>query len=550
MSLAVPQSVQSLSVAGRTRLGRVVANTGQELLVMIDSDDAARSSTRVGDIVVITVKGAAAVGLVSGMNEPAPGLDGESADLWMAQVELVGTLGLTLNVPTFTRSVSVGPTLGDVVYCATPMDLRRLFRNGDEKAYPVGVILGQDEVAATVDGDLLVDGGMAVLGNSGSGKSCTLASLVRAILRHRHSAGIVLIDPCNEYSRSFGKAAVCIAPEPGLIPYWVLSFKELQWVLSRSGGPLDTDERSLLEEAIPEARKRFGVRNTRQPAAGEDQAPFTVETPVPYRIFDVLNHLDKLAQDDGPESEPVLRRLRTRIKSAVADPRFALFFGENAAADNLGALMRRLFRLDARSAPMSVLQFAQLSAGVDRVAVAVVCRLATALAEWGEGRRRTLLLIEDIGRYAPARPMDEASKLSLDAIRLMGGRPRKLGTTIGVVGNDAREIHGDVMAQCATYFVHRLTSQAEIEAVHDFLPEAASTFLGGAPTLGVGETIGLGQGVPLAGRISISTLPEAAIPGEHRSPDAAAAAEEVDAIIQRWREYGTGEWAAPPPPVV
>ncbi|WOI54187.1 ATP-binding protein [Parvularcula sp. LCG005] len=554
----------STSVVGRTRLGRVVANTGRDILVMIDISADARRAVRLGDMVIIAGDGQSTVGVVSGMNAPAPGLESDGDDLWIAQVELAGTLGTRADAPVFSQSIPLPPALGDIAYKAAPTDLRRLFRNGDDTAYPFGVILGQHDVAATIDGVGLVEGGFTIFGASGSGKSCSMASLVRALLRHRHEVNTLLIDPYNEFGRSFGKAAVCIRPEPGLIPHWLLSFEELLWVLSLNGGPLDADERSALEEGVPAARVRFLQRGTRH----KDGSTVTTHTgmvsadaPLPYRITDLLAYLEKNAQSDDIRHARTYRRLRTRLLTASGDPRLSVIFGNIAPTDNLAELVKRLFRLEANSPPMSVLQLGTLTAGVDKLVVSVVCRLATALAEWGGGNRRTLILLDDAARFAPEQSPDEAAALSLNALIKLGGRPKKLGTTIGVVASDPRSLSREVTAQCSTFFVHRISSQLEIEAVEDMLPEAAGAYLAAVSNLGTGEAIGVGRGVPLAGRMAISPLPAAAIPTEHvaRPPGETIDFDAVEAMVQRWRSCGNfdgtdadfeAEAPLPPPPAV
>ena len=76
-----------------------------------------------------------------------------------------------------------------------------------------------------------------------------------------------------------------------------------------------------------------------------------------------------------------------------------------------------------------------------------------------------------MGRYAPAKPVRRSETLSKESLLELGGRPRKLGTTLGLVCSDARSVSRDIISQCATYFVHRLTSQTEIDTVTDVLPE-------------------------------------------------------------------------------
>ena len=538
---------------GRARIGRVVANTGRDLLVMIETGATARTALRLGDVMVLIGEGQTTVGVVSGMNMPAPGLESDGDDLWIAQVELMGTITIADETLGFTRSIPKPPALGDIAYRASPADLRRLYRNGDEKSYPIGIVLGQDDVAATIDGEGLVSGGFTVMGAPGSGKSSTAVSLVRALLRNRHPIRTVLLDPNNEYGRCFGKAAKCVAPRPGTFPHWILSFREFVWVLSCNGGALSADECSILEEAIPAARLRFVQRNRLPTDAATSMDAVSVDGPIPYRIADLIAHIDKHIASDEYRGRAAYQRLRTRIMSAVGDPRLSVLFGSVAATDTLEGLLKQIFCLEPDSPPTTVIQLGRLTAGLDRLVVSLICRMSAALAEWSMGRFRTLVLIDDAGRYAPPTPHDRVTELSLEAIRHLGNRPRKLGTTLGIIANQPREVHSATLNQTASFFIHRLPSQADVEAVEERLPESAAAFLGGLSNLGDGEVVGIGRGLPMAGRIAIAKLPETAIPRENMGPDSQAGEEELDAVaalVHRWRYCGIDEWAGPvmPPP--
>ena len=535
---ATASSAQIVSAGGRSRMGRVVANSGRDILVLIDAADVGRNAAHPGDVVVVGSSCDLVVGIVSALKEPAPGLESDGGDIWVAQVELLGTLGVGPARPVFTRSVATPPTLGDVVYSASHSDLARLLRNDEDEAYSIGRLTKDETVEATLDANRLLNGGFAVMGRARSGKSCTLAAIARAFLRHRHGATFVLVDPYNEYGRSFGKAAAVLAPEPGLFPHWLMSFAELRWALSQNGGPMGADESSVLEEAIPAARLRYRQRQHagRQMDGAEDRAAATVESPFPYRLLDLISYIDKAASVEDYRDPAVFRRLRARIMASLADPRLAIFFGNGSVSDNLDELIGKIFRIGQPGPPMTVLQFAELSAGVDRVAMSVLARLTMVVAQWGSAAHPTVLLVEDAIRFAAATPNDDASQLSLGALRELGGTAQKLGISVGLVVSDTRQVSPEIIDACSTYFVHRLSRNSEIELVEDMLPEAAA-LLALAPNLGCGEVIGVGAGLSMSGRFKVSHLPEAAIPTERSGglPPVETGGEVAD-IISRWRE--------------
>lgn len=524
-----------------TRIGRVVANTGRDILVLIDAGAEKRPTLRMGDVILAAGRTEPAVGVVSGINAPAPGLEGDGEDIWIVQVEMVGSLRTENDVPVFTRGVPAAPALGTVAHIAAMEDLKFLHRNADEGALPIGDVQVGTKIHSTIDPDALLDGGFAVMGAAGTGKSASLACIVRALLRARYPVNALLIDPYNEFGTSFGKAATVIEPRPGLFPHWLLTYEEFVWVLSLSGDELDRDERSLLDEAIPAARRSFLQRLGQIPLS----EGVSIDAPIPYRVTDIISFIDKASSMDGERSSASRARLRSRIMAAIADPRLSILFGTAATTDNLAALLSDLFRLDGVP-PLAVLQLGRLASGLDRLIVSIVCRLAAALAEWSGVARQTLILIDNAERYAPAEATDEVTRFAREAIRALGGRPRKLGTAVGLTGGSPRSIDRDVLGRCGTMFLHRMPSMLDGDAVEEILSEPAPACVDSLGALQQREVMAVGRGISFPGRVMMSELPAIAIPGARPMPSESGDVEtELIETVERWRRFGAGE--LPPP---
>lgn len=111
----------------------------------------------------------------------------------------------------FRRGVESYPTVGDAVLLPTHNQLRAIVESGDNRR----VLIGTSPLAANakvmIDPDRLFGRHLAVLGNTGSGKSCSVAGLIRWSLEEaRKSRGnaapnarFILLDPNGEYSNTF-----------------------------------------------------------------------------------------------------------------------------------------------------------------------------------------------------------------------------------------------------------------------------------------------------------------------------------------------------------
>lgn len=123
----------------------------------------------------------------------------------------VGVLKDTGNGYEIERGVYSLPSVGDTVNIPTPEQLKAIVQNKNEKAR---IRIGDSPIAANasiyVDPDKLFGRHLAVLGNTGSGKSCSVAGLIRWSIEEskkntneKVNARFILFDPNGEYGDCF-----------------------------------------------------------------------------------------------------------------------------------------------------------------------------------------------------------------------------------------------------------------------------------------------------------------------------------------------------------
>lgn len=113
------------------------------------------------------------------------------------------------------RGVTAFPSVGDPVVIPTADQLRAIVEStGSDRRVPIGRSPLADDAVIGVDPDKLFGRHTAVLGNTGSGKSCTVAGLIRWSLESarkqtasggapRANARFVVLDPNGEYCNVF-----------------------------------------------------------------------------------------------------------------------------------------------------------------------------------------------------------------------------------------------------------------------------------------------------------------------------------------------------------
>jgi DNA helicase HerA-like ATPase len=119
----------------------------------------------------------------------------------------------------FSRGADALPSIGANVLLPTDEQLRSIVESGDRRRVKIGTspLAGNSEVC--VDPDRLFGRHLAVLGNTGSGKSCTVAGLIRWSLEQAETnagshpnARFVILDPNGEYSRAFADETPAMKP--------------------------------------------------------------------------------------------------------------------------------------------------------------------------------------------------------------------------------------------------------------------------------------------------------------------------------------------------
>jgi hypothetical protein len=225
---------------GDRSIGRIVSVTGAKAIVLLDgrgSADGMRlqvsaDKPEMGTLFAIDTPNTVVLSIVSALNVPVPAHREGEGELWIAELGLVGELVKRANGSAgFNRGVSVYPTLGDRVRVPSRAELEQAFYDDKRHSVRVGSIRQEPSIAAMIRVDDLLGKHFAILGTTGTGKSCTTALILRSILQRNPAAHILLLDPHNEYASSFAEWGEVISPRNMQLPYWLLTFEELIEVL-------------------------------------------------------------------------------------------------------------------------------------------------------------------------------------------------------------------------------------------------------------------------------------------------------------------------------
>jgi hypothetical protein len=112
----------------------------------------------------------------------------------------------------FRRGADALPSVGFAVVLPTDAQLRSIVESGERRRVKIGTSPLAGDAQVCVDPNRMFGRHLAVLGNTGSGKSCSVAGLIRWSLEQAQearggtpNARFIVLDPNGEYSRAFPK---------------------------------------------------------------------------------------------------------------------------------------------------------------------------------------------------------------------------------------------------------------------------------------------------------------------------------------------------------
>jgi hypothetical protein len=525
-------------------VGRVASVSGSQVVVLItdehcgDPEDCKRT-LRKGSLVKIRIEPFWVFGLVSSLSIPSPSPVADGSEMQFAEIAMLGEIdadGDSSRGIGFQRGVSFFPTVGDEVLLASQRDLTLVYAKPNRPAVRFGTIYQDQSIPAYALPDALLGRHFAIVGSTGTGKSCATALLLRRVLDYCPNGHVVLLDPHNEYGAAFPDLAVRIAASSLQLPFWLFSFEELAAaVLGIESRPDElVAESSILSEIIVKAKKQF-------PGNRERSKQITVDTPVPYHVGDALKMLDQdMGQLDKTDSVTPYLRIKNRLVCLSEDARYRFMFGGIMVHDSMASTLSGLFRVPVNGKPITILDLSGIPSDILNIVVSVISRLTFDFGQYAKGAVPILLVCEEAHRYIPAdsRLGFEPTKRILSRIAKEG---RKYGVSLCIVSQRPSDLALSALSQCNTILALRLTSQQDQDLVRGATPDWGEGLMDFLPSLRNAEAVVVGEGISVPARVRFDELAD----GERPSGGATSFSNAwqcgkdqtdlIQTVIKRWR---------------
>lgn len=491
----------------------------------------------IGSVVKIPTGRSLVFGLVSQLSRPIFDHTPPGERHAAAEIDLIGEMVLRGDsYSRFSRGITFYPQLDQSVHLASSQDLTAIYSRRDESAVRIGSLYQDPSITAYLQPEAFLSRHSAIVGTTGSGKSCALTLILRSLLAKFPHGHVVMIDPHGEYSTAFPDIGERISAADLQLPYWLLNYEEIVEILCSKEAYSRTREAAILRDAIVSA-KRDSL------GKGNPNTVITVDTPIPYSMLKVVQYInDARGKLDRPDYSPLpYLRLIDNIESLSRDDRFRFMFGHLALRDDFVAIISRIIRIPVQGRPITIIDISGIPPEITDVVVSVLCRLVFDFARWStDDSVPVLFVFDEAHRYIP-RDQSAGFEPTRRSIARIAKEGRKYALSLCLVTQRPSEIAESVLSQCSTVISFRLSNQHDQDYVRRTVPEDAAGLLANLPNLGQQEAIAVGEGVAHAMRIRLDELSSRFLPRGLEGGFANGWQTDnknrtfIQTIIQRWR---------------
>jgi uncharacterized protein len=543
------------------KVGKVISCAPEAIIVAIDDIalfEEHKSSLQVGrflkiaqgnhDFTIATIRNIKGVMSVGADDSPD----------WQFQVECQA-IGTLIDDKKFDRGSLLLPVPTELAFVADENTLDKLFATDEQHDFPLGRLSMNKDICLKIDGNRFFSKHIAIVGSTGSGKSCTVARILHDVVgidaRQNSNKGkqnnshIVIFDVHDEYTAAFtldeNQSFILnrLDIDTLRLPYWLMNSEELESMFIESNEANSHNQVSQFKHAVVLNKEKHNPSVT-----------VTYDTPVYFSIQEVYNYIEnmnrevigRLEGEDRPKlSDGTLvmnrdehyfdnicsfvssstanatratngpfngefNRFTSRLEAKLTDKRLRFLLnatksdGNPYKTEDFESLLKQfLGYLDKSN--VTIVDLSGIPFEVLSITVSLVSRLIFDFCFHYSKLRHAkselndvpvMLVCEEAHNYVP-RHNDAAYRASRKSLERIAKEGRKYGLSLMVVSQRPSEVSETIFAQCNNFLSLRLTNDADQNYVRRLFPDNSNTITEILPNLAPGECVVVGDAVLL-----------------------------------------------------
>ena len=460
------------------------------------------------------------------------------------------------------------PSPTEPVYLPDDEVINAIFSSNDNFSFQIGNLSNNDAVNYFVDGNKFFGKHIAVVGSTGSGKSCAVARLLQNIMKindgHNENADslknshVIIFDIHSEYQSAFKLAAEenfsvnCLDVEKLCLPYWLMNSQELEALFIESNEMNSHNQISQFKKAVILSKEKHNP----------SMEHINYDTPVYFDIWEVyryiknknsevinknetLPHLPKrsdgtiindaenvylsedvsfaatsTAKDSKASNGPYngeFERFVTRLETKLSDKRLKFITtpkkenGEAFKTEDFDVILQQFLGYIDKS-NVTIIDLSAIPFEVLSIVISLLSRVIFDFAFHYSKLRHTSGLVNDIPFMLVCEeahnyiPKNGGAEYnaSKHSIERIAKEGRKYGLNLMVVSQRPSEVSETIFSQCNNFIVLKLTNVNDQNCIKNLLPDNNSSLVDTLPTLAAGECLVVGDAVPLPAIVKMS----------------------------------------------
>lgn len=514
-------------------IGKVQSVDTGNISVKVDKEELL-NSVQINQIVQVrsTKTGEKIIGLISKIMRKAVAekIDGQDEPDTIVEnvirINLVGTLlkknGTDINV--FKRTLNTVPSINADCFLLQGSELSNfmsIISSNTENPLTIGKYTISEESNANLDGNKFFQRHAVIVGGTGSGKSWTVANILEKATKLK-SINCLVFDLHGEYKplKDLENSTLLKIGGPSdkpnddniiFLPYWLLSYEEIEsLLLDRSDSNAPNQSRTLFDLII-ENKKKILEKEDKNEVLNN----FTVESPIPYKINDVLTALEDLDTEmvqgsRGDKQGPLhgkLTRFIQRLKSKQSDKRLNFLFNSDDSLlkyDWFLSLANRLLDFG-NGKGLKIIDFSEVPSDILPLITGLIGRLVFSLQQWMDENQRhpIALFCDEAHLYIPASIKGGMEEKGLSNFERIAKEGRKYGVSLVVISQRPSDVNKTILSQCGNFVAMRLTNPDDQNVIKRLFPDNLGDFSEMLPILDIGEGLIVGDASLLPSRVVI-----------------------------------------------
>lgn len=459
------------------------------------------------------------------------------SELNLVRITLIGTMidkrGTESNV--FLRTLETVPEIDANCFAVEGEALTNFMRaianiSTDGERLSLGHYTLDDKAEAFLNGNKFFQRHAVIVGSTGSGKSWTTARILECMAGLPNANGIVF-DIHGEYRPLEGSGIrhlriagpkdldtkSTLADGAVYLPYWLLAYEAMVSMFVDHSDQNAPNQAMLMSRTIIDAKRAYLTKGKHN----EILDNFTIDSPIPFAIADVIARLEELDREmipgaRGEKQGPFhgkLSRLVERLKNKQTDRRLGFLFQapkETMEFDWLDKLVASLVAgtkdQSDKLGGVKIVDFSEVPSDMLPLVISLVAKLVFSIQQWTptEHRQPIALFCDEAHLYIPERQSSSGGEaFAVQAFERIAKEGRKYGVGLVVISQRPSEVNRTALSQCNNMVAMRLTNGDDQNVVRRLLPASLGGFSDLLPILDTGEALVVGDASLLPTRVRI-----------------------------------------------